>query len=310
MADRADRPDPEVEALLEGMELPPRRAQTVEAARAALDAVLIEDEPTTPVDVVREFEIPVNGGGVRVRSYRQTSDEPRPILVYLHGGGWVRGNIDTHDDLCRRLARALGMSVLSVDYRRAPEHPFPGPLLDSYAAVEWAIRYADLIGGDANRVAVGGDSAGGNLAAAVTLMARDMDGPTIDLQLLLYPITNHAFDTASYVENAEGYLLTRDGMRWYWEQYLERELDGRHPYASPLVARELGGLPPAVVVTAGYDPLRDEGEAYADRLADAGVPVEHLHYPAMLHAFLSFPSLARTDEAMDELSAAVAALFG
>ncbi len=302
MAERAAELDPEVRELLDGMELPPRRAQTVKASREALDAVLIDDEPRTPVDHVTEFEIPVEGGGVTVRAYSPDRTVTHPILVYFHGGGWVRGNIDTHDDLCRRLTNALDAVVLSVDYRRAPEHPFPGPLLDSYAAMEWAVSYADVIGGDPSRLAVGGDSAGGNLATAVSLMARDVDGPEIDLQLLLYPITDHAFNTTSYHENAEGFMLTRDGMRWYWDHYLPRPLFGRHPYASPLQARSLEKLPEAVVVTAGYDPLRDEGTVYAQRMAADDVPVEHLHYPDLHHAFLSFPDLSVTPEALAEIA--------
>lgn len=302
MAERAPELDPEVRDLLVGMELPPRRAQTVEASRDALDAVLIEDEPRTPIEQVKEFEIPVEEGGIAVRAYIPEPSEEMPVLVYYHGGGWVRGNVDTHDDLCRRMANAIGATVLSVDYRRAPEHPFPGPLLDAYAAIEWVDEYAELIGGDPTRIGVGGDSAGGNLAAAVSLMARDFDGPNLAVQLLLYPITNFAFDTASYRENAEGYMLTLDGMRWYWEHYLTSSLDGYHPYASPLQANSLEGLPEAVVVTAGYDPLRDEGAAYARRLAEDGTQVEHFHYPALHHAFLSFPDLSATDDAMTEIS--------
>lgn len=310
MVGRAPELDPAVQELLDGIDLPPRPAQTVEASRRALDAVLIRDQPVEPVGEVREFEIPVEDGGIRVRGYVPDGTGPFPVLVYFHGGGWVRGNIDTHDDLCRMLTNAVGCAVLSVDYRLAPEHPFPRPLEDAYTAVEWAVQYADLLDGDPDVVAVGGDSAGGNLAAAVSLEARDFGGPRIAAQLLLYPITNYAFDTDSYEENAEGYLLTKRGMQWYWEHYLERELDGHHPYASPLQARDVSGLPPAVVVTAGYDPLRDEGAAYADRLESAGVSVHHAHYDAMHHAFISFPTLDASREALLEVGDALRPVLG
>lgn len=299
MVGRAAEPHPQVQSLLDGLELPPRPALSVNGARAALNEVLVSDEPGEAVADVTDYPIPVDGGEITLRAYRPTGEGPFPVLVYYHGGGWVRGSIDTHDDLCRSITNEAGCVVLSVGYRRAPEHPFPVPLDDAYSAAAWAVEFADVFDGDPDRVAVGGDSAGGNLAAAVALRARDAGGPPLVFQLLLYPIVDYAFDTDSYRENAEGYMLTRRGMRWYWEHYLERELDGRHPYASPLQARDLGNLPPAMVLTAGYDPLRDEGAAYADRLREAGVAVRHEHFDDMLHAFVSFPQL---DGAADGLA--------
>lgn len=299
MVGRAPEPHPQVQSMLEGLELPPRPALSVAGARDALNAVLIADEPAEPVGAVTEYPIPVNDGEITVRAYRPAGDGPFPILVYFHGGGWVRGNIDTHDDLCRSITNAADCVVLSVDYRRSPEHRFPVPFDDAYAATEWAAEYGAVVGGDPDRLAVGGDSAGGNLAAAVSLRARDSGGPPLVYQLLLYPITDYAFDTESYHENAEGYMLTRRGMQWYWDHYLERDLDGRHPYASPLQARSLEGLPPAMVLTAGYDPLRDEGAAYADRLRDADVDVRHEHFDDMLHAFVSFRDLDAAADGID-----------
>lgn len=298
MVGRSAKPHPQVQAMLDGLDLPPRPALSVDGARAALNAVLIADEPAEPVADVRDYPIPVTDGEITVRAYRPDGDGPFPMLVYFHGGGWVRGNVDTHDDLCRSITNEAGCVVLSVDYRRAPEHPFPIPHDDAYEATLWAAEFAEVVDGDPERIAVGGDSAGGNLAASVALRARDAGGPSLAYQLLLYPITDYAFDTDSYRENAEGYMLTRRGMQWYWDHYLERELDGRHPYASPLQARDLGGLPPAMVLTAGYDPLRDEGAAYVERLREAGVPVRHEHFDDMLHAFVSFPQLDTAAEGL------------
>jgi acetyl esterase len=295
--------------MLDGLELPPRPALSVSGARAALNEVLVADEPAEAVESVTDYPIPVTDDEITVRAYRPSGDGPFPILVYFHGGGWVRGNIDTHDDLCRSITNEAGCVVLSVGYRRAPEHPFPVPHEDAYAATEWAAEFAEVIDGDPERIAVGGDSAGGNLAASVALRARDSGGPPLTYQLLLYPITNHAFDTDSYHENAAGYMLTRRGMQWYWDHYLERDLDGRHPYASPLQARALGGLPDAMVLTAGYDPLRDEGAAYADRLREAGVEVRHDHFDDMLHAFVSFPQLDASADGLSAIGDALRAAF-
>jgi len=222
------------------------------------------------------------------------------VLVYLHGGGWVLCSIETHDPTCRELANGAGCVVVSVGYRLAPEHRFPAPAEDCYAALEWVARNTASLGGDPARIALGGDSAGGNLTAAVTLMARDRGGPRLVHQLLVYPVLDHAFDTDSYRENADGLLLTRDMMRSFWASYLAREEDGRHPYASPLRASDLAGLPPAHVITAEYDPLRDEGEAYARRLAAAGVPCVQRRYDGMIHGFFGFTQMV--DRARDAVA--------
>jgi acetyl esterase len=226
--------------------------------------------------------------GIPLRVYRPlgSGSEPLPVLVFFHGGGWVLGDIETVDNLCRRLANASGCSVVSVDYRLAPETRYPGPLQDCYGAVRHVFDESESFRIDRQRIAVGGDSAGGNLAAGVTLMAAELHEPSIAFQVLIYPITNFSFDTPSYAENSEGYGLSRDMMVWYWDQYLCDRDDGLSGGASPLRAVDLAGLPPAFIITAGFDVLRDEGQAYAARLEEAGVPVERKHYPGMIHGFL------------------------
>jgi acetyl esterase len=312
MTDRAAELHPEAREILDRIDLPPTHALSVDAARDALRDAFVTDPPDVDV-AVRDLSIPGPGDDpatpLPVRAYRPPG-EGHPTLVYFHGGGWVRGDLDTHDGLCRLLADASGCVVVSVAYRRAPEHPFPVPLRDAYAATAWVSDHADVVGGDPDRVAVGGDSAGGNLAAAVSLLARARGGPDLDHQVLLYPVTDHAFDTGSYAENAEGYLLSRASMRWYWRQYLDDDVDGANPYASPLRVRDCSGLPSATVVTAGYDPLRDEGAAYADRLQSAGVPVTHADYPGMVHTFASYPDLERARHARGVVADDLRAAFG
>lgn len=271
---------------LEALNLPGFHTMSPEEARRLFKAMRGLAGKPDPVESVEDRTTP---GGVPLRAYRPLGSEPGstlPVLVYFHGGGWVLGDIETVDNLCRRLANASGCAVVSVDYRLAPEAKFPGPLDDCFEAVAFIPREADSFGIDPQRMAVGGDSAGGNLAAAVTLLARDTGGPKLAFQLLIYPITNFDFETPSYLENSEGYGLSREMMRWYWNQYLARPEDGRSPLASPLAAPDLSGLPPALVITAGFDVLRDEGRAFADRLLEAGVPAQLEHFPGMIHGFL------------------------
>jgi acetyl esterase len=306
MADRAPDLHPEAKSILDRVDVPPTHALSVDGAREALRDLLVSDEDPDDDLTVRDLSIPGPEGPetpLDVRAYTPDGTDTLPVLVYFHGGGWVRGDLDTHDGLCRLLADAANCVVVSVDYRRAPEHPFPAPVHDAYAATAWAAEYAGIVGGDGDRVAVGGDSAGGNLAAAVTLLAREREGPNIAHQVLCYPVTDYDLDTDSYRENAEGYLLSRASMRWYWDRYLDDGLDGANPYASPLRAPDLSGLPSATVVTAGYDPLRDEGAAYADRLREAGVAVTHADYPGMVHVFASFPDLERARDARETVAA-------
>ncbi len=259
--------------------------------------------PRPDVAVVKDLEIPGPAGPIPLRVYRPSERTDLPVLVYLHGGGWVICSLETHDVSCRQLANGADCVVVSVDYRLAPEHRFPAAPEDCYAALRWTARNAASLGGDPRRLAIGGDSAGGNLTAAVSLMARDRKGPQLCHQLLIYPVTDHAFDTDSYRENADAPILTREMMQGFWGHYLARDEDGLHPYASPLRAEDLSGLPPAHLITAEYDPLRDEGEAYARRLAVAGVPVVQRRYDGMIHGFFGFGDfidLAR--EAVDDVA--------
>lgn len=291
---------------------PPRATLSVEAARQESSA-FVERTNRPAVEQVFDTSIPGPDDTIGLRVYRPADDtadaavntdgdsasttrdvgsddwnedDSRGVVVYLHGGGWVLGGLEKMDAACRFLASTSGRLVVSVDYRLAPEHPFPAGVRDCLAATRWVTEHAPSLGGDPERVAIAGDSAGGALAAAVTLAFRDFDGPTLERQLLVYPVTDHAFDTPSYAENATGHGLERDGMRWFWNHYLADELDGEHPYASPLQARDLGDLPPASVLTCGFDPLRDEGIAYAERLRDAGVSVRHYHEPRQIHGFV------------------------
>lgn len=282
--------DPVVKEMLEELE----RARTpgfadlsVEGARELNSRLMASEESERDaVARVRDLEISGPKTPIPLRVYEPDTTGPRPVFVYFHGGGWVCGTADGHDQLCRSIANAGGCTVVSVDYRLAPEHPFPAALRDCYAATEWVKAHPDILGADADRLVVGGGSSGGNLAAAVALRARDANGPKIGHQFLLYPALDHDITTPSYEENGEGFLLTRREMQWFWEHYLETPFDGKNPYAAPLQARDLSGLPPATVVTAGFDPLRDEGATYADRLSEAGVSVEHRLYEGMVHGFV------------------------
>jgi acetyl esterase len=233
------------------------------------------------------------------------------LLVYFHDGGWVFGNLDVHDPVCRALTNAAGSITVAVDYRLAPEHKYPAAPEDCYAATRWVAENADSFNGDPTRIAVGGDSAGGNLAAVVTLMARDRGGPNLAYQLMVYPITNYSFDTPSYHENAEGYSLTKDDMVWFWEHYLPSKDEGKRPYASPLQAHDLSNLPPAIVITAEYDPLRDEGEMYADRLQEAGNKVTVKRYHGMIHGFFGMGAMIDQGKlVVNDVATALRSAFG
>ena len=214
------------------------------------------------------------------------NDSPFPVMVYFHGGGWVMGNLEAYDILCRKLANAGQCVVVSIDYRLAPEHRFPCAAEDAHAATVWVAENASELDIDPSRLIVAGDSAGGNLAAAVCLMARDRKSVDIAQQVLIYPVTDHNFDRPSYIDNGEGYMLTRHSMKWFWEQYVEYAADRSHPYVSPVRADSLAELPPAFVISAEFDPLRDEGEAYARRLEAFGVPVELTRVAGQIHGFL------------------------
>jgi acetyl esterase len=262
-----------------------------------------------PVDVVEDRHLPGPAGDIPVRVYDPDPEETSPVVAYFHGGGFVFMNIDTHDRVCRRLANAANAVVVSVDYRLAPEHRFPAALDDCMAVTHWLTEHAAELAGDPARIAVAGDSAGGNLAAATALAARN-GGPGLAAQVLVYPVIDAACGTRSFDENAEGYLLTASTMRWFWEEYLGPGGDPADPYASVLHTADLGDAPPALVITAEYDVLRDEGEAFAHRLRDAGVDVSSLRYPGMIHGFLTMDALTpASGEAMAEIAAFLTPVF-
>ncbi len=306
--------DPQAKQLLDqmaGMGVPELHEMSVAQARDFIaGAVAMAGEPE-PVARVEDRRIPGPAGDVPIRIYTPEGTPPFPALVYFHGGGWVIGSIESHDPICRSLARRVGCVVVSVDYRLAPEHPFPAAPEDCYAATAWVASNAKALGVDAHRIAVGGDSAGGNLTAVVSQMARDRGGPKLVFQLLIYPVVDSDLDTPSALENAEGYFLTRAGMAWFWNHYAPAAADRVHPLASPLRATSFRGLPPALVVTAEFDPLRDEGEAYAVKLRDAGVPVTLSRYDGMIHGFFGMGGvLEQGRKVIAESVAALKAAFG
>ncbi len=310
--------DPQVQAFLEAQEqaaienqIPPISEQTVEMARAGYLA-MAEMLGTGPEAETTDSAITGPAGDIPVRIYRPPgAADGLPILVYYHGGGWVIGDLDTHDHACRELAVGAGCLVVSVDYRLAPEARFPAAVEDSRAALEWVAANAKGLGGDPARIAVGGDSAGGNLAAVMSLLARDRGGPELAFQLLVYPAVDMEFGRPSIDENADGYVLTRDHMIWFRGHYLRSDADRSDFRASPLLATDHGGLPAALIITAEFDPLRDEGADYAKALEKAGVPVTLSNHAGQIHVFFQLsPILDGGHKAMDEACAALRDAFG
>ena len=249
-------------------------------------AFATKPEDQEPCARVEELSIPVAGGHIRGRLYAPATSGPLPVMVHFHGGGWVLMDLGTHDGYCRTLANRSGCAVVAVEYRKAPEFPFPVPVEDCYAALQWVVAQAAALGIDAGRVGVVGDSAGGNLATAVALMARDQGGPALRLQLLTYPAVDATMSAPSITENAGAPLLGKPQMAWFWQHYNAAHADPRDPRLSPLYAASFAGLPPTLLCTAEFDPLRDEGEAYADKLRAAGVTVEYLRFGGVFHGFL------------------------
>ena len=304
MTTASDALHPKLRAILAAPENPnatPVEVQDPDEARREWKAdVRAVDAPAPQGIGVTETSFPGPAGPIAARLYVPEGSRagPWPLLIYYHGGGYIRGDLDTHDSLCRVLAHETPCAVLSVDYRLAPEHRFPAAVDDALAVLRAVAQDAARLGIDARRIAVGGDSAGGNIAAAVTLAARDEGGPEIRYQLLIYPVTDLTSDTESKRLFSKGYLL--NSMPFYIASYLGPDGDGTHALASPLLAPDLARLPPALVLTAGFDPLRDEGDAYAERLAAAGVAVEHVRHPDMIHGFVSLRGL------LDEADAALA----
>ncbi len=302
--------DPQAQAFLDRVrelglpglgEVPPEEARAVQDEAAATVFGPVPDVPW------EDASVPGPAGPIPVRVYRP-GDRPAPLLVYFHGGGWVLGSLSTHHGVCATLAQLSGCVVYSVDYRMAPEHRFPAAVEDAWGVTAWLAEHADDVGGRPGALAVGGDSAGGNLAAVCALRARD-EGLPLALQLLVYPVMDADLDTSTYREFADGYYLTRPAMEWFWGHYLP-EGDRFHPDASPLRARDVGGTAPALVITAGFDPLRDEGEAYARRLEEAGVPVTLSRYDGMIHGFFRMPAvLDRSNDALAQAATALKAAF-
>jgi acetyl esterase len=278
---------PEAQQLLAALEaagLPPFEHMTVPQAREAAKGFIdLQGEPEDLATQDRTVTGPA--GEIPIRVYTPAGDGPKPVITYFHGGGWVIGDLDVCDNPVRRIANRTGAIVVSVDYRLAPEHTYPAAFDDCYAATAWVSEHAAELGGDPARIATCGDSAGGNLAAAVAIAARDRQGPPLAAQLLIYPVTDFNFTTKSYGENGEGYLLTKGSMQWFWAHYLGAQDLGKDPFACPARADNLVGLPPTFIATAEFDPLRDEGEAYAANLRAAGVHVTAKRYDGMLHGF-------------------------
>jgi len=308
--------DPEAAAILDKMReaaVPAWHSlDPVAGRRAYSDRAMLVAGDTTAVEHVDETTIPGPAGPLGVRIYRPDARGDRPVLVYVHGGGWTLGSLDTHDEVCRRLARSAGSLVVAPDYRLAPEHPFPAALDDVAATMDWLRGHAQNYGGDPQRVAVGGDSAGGTIAAGLALRLRDTGQTLPDALVLIYPATVARFDTPSYLRNANGRLLTRADCVWFWANYLGRNPEARawspeqvadaamtakspggwsdDAYACPGVATDLAGMPPALVVVAGFDPLYDDGVEFARGLRSDGCEAEVLAYDGMIHGFVGLPA--------------------
>ncbi|HZO75046.1 MAG TPA: alpha/beta hydrolase [Ktedonobacteraceae bacterium] len=302
---------PHVQAYLEqtmALNLPPISEQTPDQLRQAQRQEMAEYGAPEPVAHVENRTIPGPGGEIPIRIYTPQGSGPFPLLVYFHGGGWVVCDLDTHDGICRSLANRAGCVVVAVDYRLAPEHKFPAAPEDCFAATKWVAANAAAINGDANRIAIGGDSAGGNLTAVITQMARDQGGPSLIFQLMNCPCTDFSMTAPSIERNGAGCGLDKEDMIWFMNHYLNNESERTDPLASPLLAKDLSGLPPALIIVAEYDLLCDEGEQYGQRLKEAGVPVTISCYEGMIHGFIGTP-LDLEERGMNECAAALRAAF-
>jgi len=285
---------------------------TPEARRANMIALAANPiVPRHPIASTVDRSIPGPAGDIPVRVFANSDAPAQPLLLWYHGGGWVTGNLDTHDQVCRMLCDEAGAVVVSVDYRLAPEAKFPAAAEDCLAAYRWALEHAGDVSADPGNVAIGGDSAGGNLAAVVALLAREAGLPQPNLQLLVYPVTDYELDSESMIDNAKGYFLEREGMRWFYNHYARDPADFDDWRFSPLRAEELDGLAPAVVITAEYDPLRDQGEAYGQRLVAAGVRTEMVRADGLIHGFFGMHAfMPPGQEAWDLAVTALRAAFG
>ena len=299
--------DPQARALIDLMQerqVPPVHTLSPTEARRLYRDRRGFTQPLPPA--IGELSDLRDEGPVPMRLYRPLSPGPHPVLMYFHGGGWTIGDLDTHDVLCRQLCAGAGVAVVAVDYRLAPEHRFPAAVDDSLAATLWVQQHAAALGLDGSRLALGGDSAGGNLAAVVAIALRDAGAPAPLLQLLIYPATDQRAQAPSHTTNGQGYLLTSDSVAYYRGQYFADEAQWLDWRASPLLAPDLTGLPPALVLTAGYDPLRDEGRQYADALSAAGNAVQYLCFERQVHGFITMSRVI--DEAQTAVAVCVALL--
>ncbi len=303
--------DPQIAPLIEALDagFPPVHTMTGAQARATIRSRFVPPREPEPVGEIQDTAVSGPGGDIPVRVYRPKPDGRLPILVYSHGGGFVFCDLDSHDALCRDIANRIPAVVVSVAYRLAPEHPWPAAAEDVYAVTQWAADNAENLGGDARRVVVGGDSAGGNLAAVTALMARDRGSRPLAAQMLIYPVIAADFDTESYRLFGKGFYNPEPAMRWYWDQYVPAIADREHPYASPLQAN-LEGLPPAVVVIAGHDPLRDEGIAFTDALDAAGVTTTRCVFEGGIHGFMTMPTLGIAQRARQQVCRELSRLVG
>ena len=323
LVEAATTPEAQMKAVLDELasfNAPPIHKLSPENARnnpTAADAVIgvLAKQGKPAVEMVGDIShqlIPGPAGDLLARIYRPQGQGSFPVLVYFHGGGWVIANLDTYDASCRALTNAAKCIVVSVAYRQAPEHKFPAAAEDAYAALQWVMTNAAQIKGDPRRVAVGGESAGGNLATVTCLMARDRQGKMPVHQMLIYPVTNYAFDTPSYREIGTNpqVPLNRLGMEWFWDKYLNSPADGSNPYASPLRAKSLKGLPPATVITADIDPLRSEGQAYAQRLRTEGVSIRATNYTNVTHEFFGMGAVVnKAKQAVQQAAAELRSSF-
>jgi acetyl esterase len=302
--------DADVAAMLEqlqALDAPSLSAGTPAQARANYDRA--PKPKGDHVERVWDFSIPGPGGPLAMRAYATSDAADLPVVAFFHGGGWVLSSVDGHDSLARRLAVRSGALIVSVDYRLAPEDPYPAPHDDCWAATRWLADHAAELGGDPTRLAVAGDSAGATIAAGIALRARD-EGLPLAFQLLIYPPLDRDCETPSMTANGTGYFLTADDMRWFWDLYVPEE-HRQDPYAVPMRADSVVGLAPALVQTAEYDPLRDEGEAWAVRLRDAGVDVSLTRYDGVIHGFVSrWEQIAAGEDAHAEAGAALRAALG
>jgi acetyl esterase len=303
--------DPQAQAFLDqvsALNAPPISAMPIEQARQTIRMMMANPGEPEPVAHVENRMIPGPTSNIPVRIYTPQGSAPFPVLIYFHGGGFAIGDLDSYDGVCRSLTNLVGSLVVSVDYRLAPEHKFPAAPEDCYAVTQWVAEHATVLHGDASRIALSGDSAGGNLTAVVAQMARDRGGPSLAFHLMIYPVTDLKATCPSIQENGEGYFLTREDMDWFTSLYLNSDDEKDNPLASPLYSSDLHGLPPALIITAEYDPLRDEGELYGQKLKEAGVPVTISRYEGMIHGFIGMP-FDKTRQALAECAAALRGVF-